>query len=240
MGPILGGKRSNLILKVWWSSRSRRGPLTTISGFIPSYTHVQPWLNRVCWGYNYLITRVPGPFLMVGSVVDLIDFSHPDAFGPSGWDFDAKTAFLTNEAGPPKRQPKNKVLKKCQVSFSDHPKPLQGWGKFHVNPLAYEICAVYNWKRVPCLEWIWSFFASCFTSQTLKKSVEGLCMKAYLSTCEVNPGNLFSADTALRRGVAPCFMCFNSGRVTEDKWIGVGGHCVAWLWRCFFRCPLVN
>ena len=23
---------------------------------IPSYTHLQPWLNRVCWGYNYLIT----------------------------------------------------------------------------------------------------------------------------------------------------------------------------------------
>ena len=42
---------------------SRWGPLTTISGFIPSYTHLQPWLNRVCWGYNYLITRVPGPLL---------------------------------------------------------------------------------------------------------------------------------------------------------------------------------
>ena len=37
---------------------TRWGPLTTISGFIPSYTHLQPWLNRVCWGYNYLITRV--------------------------------------------------------------------------------------------------------------------------------------------------------------------------------------
>ena len=36
---------------------TRRGPLTTISGFIPSYTHLQPWLNRVCRGYNYLITR---------------------------------------------------------------------------------------------------------------------------------------------------------------------------------------
>ena len=36
---------------------SRWGPLTTISGFIPSYTHLQPRLNRVCWGYNYLITR---------------------------------------------------------------------------------------------------------------------------------------------------------------------------------------
>ena len=33
------------------------GPLTAISGFIPSYTHLQPWLNRVCWSYNYLITR---------------------------------------------------------------------------------------------------------------------------------------------------------------------------------------
>ena len=32
-------------------------PVTTISGFIPSYTHLQPWLNRVCWGCNYLITR---------------------------------------------------------------------------------------------------------------------------------------------------------------------------------------
>ena len=29
----------------------------TVSGFIPSYTHLQPWLDRVCWGYNYLITR---------------------------------------------------------------------------------------------------------------------------------------------------------------------------------------
>ena len=27
---------------------TRRGPLTTISGFIPNYTHLQPWLNRVC------------------------------------------------------------------------------------------------------------------------------------------------------------------------------------------------
>ena len=36
---------------------ARWGPLTTISGFIPSYTHLQPWSNRVCWGYNYLIAR---------------------------------------------------------------------------------------------------------------------------------------------------------------------------------------
>ena len=36
---------------------TRWGPRTTISGFIPSYTHLQPWLIRVCWGYNYLITR---------------------------------------------------------------------------------------------------------------------------------------------------------------------------------------
>ena len=41
---------------------ARWGPLTTISGFIPSYTHLQLCLNRVCWGYNYLITR-GGPFL---------------------------------------------------------------------------------------------------------------------------------------------------------------------------------
>ena len=34
-------------------SPTRWGPLTTISGFIPSNTHLQPWLNRVCWGYNY-------------------------------------------------------------------------------------------------------------------------------------------------------------------------------------------
>ena len=34
------------------------GPLTTtISGFILSYTRLQPWLNRVCRGCNYLITR---------------------------------------------------------------------------------------------------------------------------------------------------------------------------------------
>ena len=36
---------------------TRWGPLTTISGFMPGYTHLQPWLHRVCWGYNYLITR---------------------------------------------------------------------------------------------------------------------------------------------------------------------------------------
>ena len=36
---------------------TRWGPLTTKSGCIPSYTHLQPWLNRVCWGYNYLTTR---------------------------------------------------------------------------------------------------------------------------------------------------------------------------------------
>ena len=36
---------------------TRWGPLTTKSGCIPSYTHLQPWLNMVCWGYNYLITR---------------------------------------------------------------------------------------------------------------------------------------------------------------------------------------
>ena len=35
----------------------RWGPLTTLRGFIPGYTHLQPFLNRVCWGYNYLITR---------------------------------------------------------------------------------------------------------------------------------------------------------------------------------------
>ena len=29
--------------------------LTSISGFIPSYNQLQPWLNRVCWGW--------GPFL---------------------------------------------------------------------------------------------------------------------------------------------------------------------------------
>ena len=43
------------------------GPLTTVSGFIPS-THLQAWLNRVCWGYNYLITR-GGPFLYLESIV---------------------------------------------------------------------------------------------------------------------------------------------------------------------------
>ena len=45
------------LTNTWLSSPTRRGPLTTISGFIPSYTHLQPWLNRVCRGYNYLITR---------------------------------------------------------------------------------------------------------------------------------------------------------------------------------------
>ena len=42
------------------------GPLTSISGFIPSYAHLQPWLNRVSWGYNNLITYnyLGGPLLV--------------------------------------------------------------------------------------------------------------------------------------------------------------------------------
>ena len=44
----------------WWCKTGP--PKPTISRFIPSYTHLQPWLNRVCWGYNYLITR--GPLLV--------------------------------------------------------------------------------------------------------------------------------------------------------------------------------
>ena len=46
-------------------SCTRWGPLTaltTISGFIPAYTHLKPWLNRVCWVYSDLITR--GPLLV--------------------------------------------------------------------------------------------------------------------------------------------------------------------------------
>jgi len=27
-------------------------PWIPISGFIPSYTHLQPWLDRVCWENN--------------------------------------------------------------------------------------------------------------------------------------------------------------------------------------------
>ena len=42
---------------VEWSTYKMGPPNYYISGFIPSYTHLQPWLNRVCWGYNYLITR---------------------------------------------------------------------------------------------------------------------------------------------------------------------------------------
>ena len=91
--------------------------------------------------------------LMVGSVVDLIDFSHPDAFGPSGWDFDAKNCLLNERSRAPKKAADKKSPPKiARYLFQDHPKPLQGWGKFHVNPLAYEIFAVFNWKRVPCLE----------------------------------------------------------------------------------------
>ena len=45
---------------IGWKSKHptyKMGPETTIGGLIPSHTHLQPWLNRVCWGYNYLITR---------------------------------------------------------------------------------------------------------------------------------------------------------------------------------------
>ena len=52
------------------------GPLTTISGFIPSYipsyTHLQPWLNRVCWGYNYLVSRGAPSCIYATSVKDTL------------------------------------------------------------------------------------------------------------------------------------------------------------------------
>ena len=54
----LGIKVKNNILYT-----TRWGPLTTISGFIPSYTHLQPWLNRVCWGYNFPLF-LGGPLLV--------------------------------------------------------------------------------------------------------------------------------------------------------------------------------
>ena len=60
------------------ATSTRRGPLTTISGFIPSYTHLHPWLNRVWWGYNYLITR-GGPFLYKGNPSDQ-SLSFPSTF----------------------------------------------------------------------------------------------------------------------------------------------------------------
>ena len=69
-------KRTAFASKAWITSQWRpndRSPKTT--GKIASvtrrgldlslvFTHLQPWLNRVCWGYNYLITR-GGPFLYV-------------------------------------------------------------------------------------------------------------------------------------------------------------------------------
>ena len=45
-----------------------REPLTTITGFIPSFTRLQPWLNRVCWGCNCLITK-GGALLVLGMVI---------------------------------------------------------------------------------------------------------------------------------------------------------------------------
>ena len=56
--PISGGLKNFTKLK---KQPTRWGPLTTISG-IPSYACLQPWLNRVCWGCTYLITR--GPLLV--------------------------------------------------------------------------------------------------------------------------------------------------------------------------------
>ena len=50
----VSNQNTNTLFLTFFSDIARRGPLTTISGFIPSYTHLQPWLNRVCWGYNYL------------------------------------------------------------------------------------------------------------------------------------------------------------------------------------------
>ena len=47
---------------VWIYMLQDGAPLTTICRFLPSYTHLQPWLNMACWGYSYLITR--GPLLV--------------------------------------------------------------------------------------------------------------------------------------------------------------------------------
>jgi len=65
-------------------TQTRRGPQTTISGFIPtsSYTHLQPWLNRVCWGYNYLISR--GPFLKVMLMSAVANGNIPGVHGSLG------------------------------------------------------------------------------------------------------------------------------------------------------------
>ena len=61
MAQLAAINQKPMLVKGWkidhLTSPTRWNPLTTISGFIPSYTHLQPWLDRVCWGYNYLITR---------------------------------------------------------------------------------------------------------------------------------------------------------------------------------------
>ena len=35
----------------------KNGPPNYYKWIYLNYTHLQPWLNRVCWGYNYLIIR---------------------------------------------------------------------------------------------------------------------------------------------------------------------------------------
>ena len=54
-------------------------PKPTIRGFIPSYTRLQPWLNRVCWGYNYLITRGAPSCILFPPVLYIIYPGEPNA-----------------------------------------------------------------------------------------------------------------------------------------------------------------
>ena len=66
---------------------------------IPGYTHLQPWLNRVCWGYNYLITRL---LVVLGLLYDsssnlltVVTKSHKSISNPSSfWQFQFSAKIL--------------------------------------------------------------------------------------------------------------------------------------------------
>ena len=48
-----------MLISTYQSLSTRWGPRSLLFSWmnIPSYTYLQPWSNKVCWGYNYLIPR---------------------------------------------------------------------------------------------------------------------------------------------------------------------------------------
>ena len=62
-----------------WSLRItyKKGPPNYCKWIYPySYTHLQPWLNRVWWGYNYLMTGRGAPSCTSLGIILQVEKSH--------------------------------------------------------------------------------------------------------------------------------------------------------------------